>query len=431
MRRALANGLLMLASAALTLGVAEIALRILAPQRREGVANVQDPVSGLSVTRSSGSALHEHGPRRVRYHFAAPHLRGASPRPNAFRVLAVGDSFTFGELLPDTATFLTRIEQVLHRDPVLTRVQLLNGGGRGYGVAEYVRYVERFGAETRPHALAVFLNSDDVGRVASSPLYRRVGDSLVALRAPIAWGKQIVNAIPGYAWAVERSHLAAFVRARLFVLLRGTRAAPDPDIILHGPRRRLPPAEASEAVERAELLFGRLAAWSRAHRVPLLVVTTGWAQPAHYGDPHEPTLRFLARAPAFFDSLGVPYHDLAPALTPVRLRDPARYVIAGDGHPSEAGAALIARFAAPVVGDWLRGLIATPLPRQTAPPPRDLPAPKRAPASPRPARAGAVRHRRGPCSGHPRRRASSSARAYHRAYRCAGRSGGPCSRRRR
>lgn len=353
MRRTAQNTLLALGATLLTLALVEAGLRLFAPQDRQGRIQVQLPESGHSVNPSRGTVLHELGARRVRYRYAPPHLRGRGPQPGRYHVLVVGDSFVFGELLGEHATPVARLESLLRRDTALAPVQLLNGGAMGYGTADYVRFVEEVGDAVAPQAVLVMLNTDDVGRIVQKRLYRWAGpDSLAPVRVPVSPARRLTDAVPGYNWAIEHLHVAALVRYRLRVLLRGRRTF-DADYLRHGPWRHLPEPQAAEATRQAEALFARLARWCRARRVPLFVITTGWGRPALYGDPREPTRRFLAAAPAFFARLDVPFHDTAPALSRVRLRDPGRYVIAQNGHPNEAGAALIAAHAAPVVSAWL------------------------------------------------------------------------------
>ena len=57
----------------------------------------------------------------------------------------------------------------------------------------------------------------------------------------------------------------------------------------------------------------------------------------------EPTHAFINVAPAVFEALGIPFYDVTPTVAAIRSRGPGAFIIQGDGHPNERGAALIAQ----------------------------------------------------------------------------------------
>lgn len=80
--------------------------------------------------------------------------------PGGVRILALGDSFTFGVGAQDGETFPARLEEVLRSKGV--PAQVLNAGAPGFGVPDAVAWYERYGIELEPDAivLAVFLAND-------------------------------------------------------------------------------------------------------------------------------------------------------------------------------------------------------------------------------------------------------------------------------
>jgi lysophospholipase L1-like esterase len=56
----------------------------------------------------------------------------------------------------------------------------------------------------------------------------------------------------------------------------------------------------------------------------------------------EPTAVFMASATRTFTNLGVPYLDISPMIGETIRSAPEKYTIAGDGHPNERAAQLIA-----------------------------------------------------------------------------------------
>jgi lysophospholipase L1-like esterase len=84
---------------------------------------------------------------------------GEKPR-GGVRILALGDSFTFGVGAQDGEAFPARLEEVLRTKGI--PVQVLNAGAPGFGVPDAVAWYERYGLALDPDAvvLAVFLAND-------------------------------------------------------------------------------------------------------------------------------------------------------------------------------------------------------------------------------------------------------------------------------
>ena len=107
-------------------------------------------------------------------------------RDDAFRVLILGDSFTFGSTVPDGLEWPSRLQA---RDE---RMQIINLGVGGYGVAQmYVTLRDEI-AEYRPHAVVFAPITDDLNRSLLS--FREYGqprfvvnekNELVAMNLPI------------------------------------------------------------------------------------------------------------------------------------------------------------------------------------------------------------------------------------------------------
>jgi hypothetical protein len=160
-----------------------------------------------------------------------------------------------------------------------------------------------------------------------------------------------MNGLPGYQWMLEHSHLVQLVRNQIELISkkpsRRTQTPPSP-----GPDS----AQAVESARRAkalgEALFRRLSAWCKERNVYLMVATTGWHKPP-YADSLEPTRVFMSGAESFFSDLGVPFSDPSNVLRQRMGGDSGKYTIQGDGHPNEAGAALIAEHALPFVKSQL------------------------------------------------------------------------------
>jgi lysophospholipase L1-like esterase len=90
-------------------------------------------------------------------------LRGAEigPKtPGTTRVLALGDSFTFGVGAREKDTFPVRLQEILRSRGV--RAEVLNAGSPGYGVPDEAAWFERWGRPLAPDVIliAVFVGND-------------------------------------------------------------------------------------------------------------------------------------------------------------------------------------------------------------------------------------------------------------------------------
>lgn len=213
----LANVVLVLASTFASLLMCEVILRVVAPQDLSGSWEVYNG-DGLLVNKSSGTAFHQLGARRVEYHFAPPHLRDLDSDLSvvsgpSWKVLVVGDSYTFGWLLSDRITYVRRLEDYVNgtRPGNSPRFHFLDAAVGGWGAGDYTVYLRDYLPHIQPDYVLVFVNTDDIGRALKSPLVsfeRR----LAFRKGPSHRLKALVIAIPFYNYLLEHSQVAALVR---------------------------------------------------------------------------------------------------------------------------------------------------------------------------------------------------------------------------
>ena len=65
---------------------------------------------------SGGTARHQFGDRIAHYRFNDYHLRGAPVDFGRRRILALGDSYTFGWLLEEDKTYVARLSRACEAD---------------------------------------------------------------------------------------------------------------------------------------------------------------------------------------------------------------------------------------------------------------------------------------------------------------------------
>lgn len=115
---------------------------------------------------------------------------GTHPRPLHFRVLFLGDSFTFGVGVDEPRTFVAEVERRLHR------VHCTNLAVQGFGVDQMWLALQHYGFSRHPHLVVLCFIDDDLDRSLTNhfgasangnakPLYRLVDDELVL--APPSW----------------------------------------------------------------------------------------------------------------------------------------------------------------------------------------------------------------------------------------------------
>jgi lysophospholipase L1-like esterase len=88
-------------------------------------------------------------------------VHDTAPNSNSIRILALGDSCTFGLFVNDNETWPAQLEQKLNRGHVGSFV-VRNAGVTGYSSFQGYRYLERYGMLWHPHVvIASFGNTDE------------------------------------------------------------------------------------------------------------------------------------------------------------------------------------------------------------------------------------------------------------------------------
>ena len=110
-------------------------------------------------------------------------LFAALPATAAVRILAFGDSLTYGSGLPEPDGFVPQLEAWLHAHGAPDAV-VLNAGVPGEVTAEGLARVERTLAETRPDAVLVALGANDLLRgLSTSRMFGNLDGILAAVAA--------------------------------------------------------------------------------------------------------------------------------------------------------------------------------------------------------------------------------------------------------
>jgi len=325
----------------------EVAVRVAAPQNLSGTWR-EYHARGYLVNKAGGTARHQFGDRVVHYRFNEHHMRGAPIGSGKVRVLALGDSFTFGWLLNETDTYLARLQKDADERFRFGQFEILNGAAGGWGTEDYVAFLEDYGESIKPDVVLAFLGIDDTRRAINSRIYR-VADAATLTLEPTGYKrfestlKRLANAMPGYQLFLEHSHLFQLIRK---VSLRDETAAFRASTGM-GPSANSitsPTVAANDpAIVKQKALFIRLADWCNKHDAKLLV-TTNWPVDQNYSPipMNNPNRDFRAQTVEFFRDRGIEFFDAGPTIGQQIGNQLDNYQIKDDGHPTEAGAKLIA-----------------------------------------------------------------------------------------
>lgn len=133
-------------------------------------------------------------------------------------ILAVGDSFTYGDEVEDGQTWPAQLQQ-------LTGRRVLNAGVSGYGFDQIVLRAEQLAAKYKPAVIVVSFIADDIRRTEMRRLwsadkpYFVIEDGRLALRGvPVPPRVDPASTLSFWQWTLGYSQLFDFILRRLDLL---------------------------------------------------------------------------------------------------------------------------------------------------------------------------------------------------------------------
>ena len=180
---------------------------------RDGGRYVHDPELG-HVPRAgyaaAGTTIEADGLRRT-----GEQVAGA---PTLGSILAVGDSFTYGDEVNDGQTWPAQLQ-------LLTGRRVLNAGVSGYGFDQIVLRAEQLAAKVKPSVIVVSFIADDIRRTEMRRLwsadkpYFVIEDGKLLLRGvPVPPRADPGSTMSFWQWTLGYSHLFDFILRRLDLL---------------------------------------------------------------------------------------------------------------------------------------------------------------------------------------------------------------------
>jgi lysophospholipase L1-like esterase len=221
-------------------GIAEIAVRIFCPRQVSPVRFAFDPQLGEIPTPNQKGRKIMPGAFAHTYSNNSYGFRGSREydfkKGGKYRILFLGDSFTYGLGVNDEQTFAYLTEKLLLGNGL--DVEVINTGNPGKGTDYELRLFQVLGGKFNPDLTVVcFVGNDFFDNERGA--YFTVSESGEISPKPLSQGlaKAILNQLPGYNWLVSYSQAANLVRdAVVIYLTRRTRPEARPDgLVIHYP----------------------------------------------------------------------------------------------------------------------------------------------------------------------------------------------------
>jgi lysophospholipase L1-like esterase len=291
--------------------------------RASGLLELQTSRTQFSTTKGyelapNNKTINSHGLRDREYSLLKP--------TNTFRILALGDSFTYGHGVRSEETYVKQLEAILNRKLGHhgTRFEVLNAGVPGYNTHQELIHLQEVGLLYNPDAILLgFTMSDaELGFFGSKNA------------AAQKWPVQLKE------WIKDHFALYQFVRMGLKRLLDRIEAAKY-DIEAGGtsvlPIQLAAAGKTSPGWELCRQSLEGLAAISRDRGIPILIVIYPFLGQLDESYPFRDSHALVARTATGY---GMGVIDLLPHFTG---RDPSGlWVSAKDSHPNASANAIAA-----------------------------------------------------------------------------------------
>ncbi|GJM44628.1 MAG: hypothetical protein DHS20C21_14700 [Gemmatimonadota bacterium] len=252
-----------------------------------------------------------------------PEISVEKPR-GTFRVLGLGDSFTFGEGVREEDTFLRRLERRFNEGQGGSpRFEFLNAACGGYNTADEVLYLERKWLALAPDVvLIVFYLNDAYNHETIMEMGEDVGANLTQPSGLARWSLVWDHVQHRVATRRQAKRIERFYRAPFF----------------REPGEYLPYADAAKADwRRTRAGFRRAAEIAEEAGLGIGLVLFPMLYELDDDHPFTEVHRFVA---AEAERLGIPVLDLLPAFRGRDAKD--LWVHPGDHHPNERAHAIAA-----------------------------------------------------------------------------------------
>jgi lysophospholipase L1-like esterase len=133
----------------------------------------------------------------------------------AFRILGLGDSFTFGLGVAASDSYLKVLEHRLRQRLTHRSTDVINAGVPAWGGADELIFLMTEGVKYQPDLVLLAFHDNDLWDTWISQLVRLEEGRLVCVTTPaenVAPSSRVTRFVPFYPWLAQRSHLLNLVR---------------------------------------------------------------------------------------------------------------------------------------------------------------------------------------------------------------------------
>jgi hypothetical protein len=214
-------------------GMAEVAVRLISPQRVGPTQFAFNPELGAIPAPLQRGVESEPGVYRFTYHNNSLGWRGRreyrEAKPTEYRVLFLGDSFTYGLGVNDDQTFAALVEKELRADRM--SVEVMNAGCPGKGTDYELKCFQTLGRKFHPDLTVLGFFPNDFQDNSRGEYYQvgRKGELRVKpLEQEQGAIKTLLAHLPLYNWLISWSHAASLIKQAGIKLLINQAPPTDP-----------------------------------------------------------------------------------------------------------------------------------------------------------------------------------------------------------
>jgi lysophospholipase L1-like esterase len=201
----------------LSLLVAEAGVRVFCPQRIIP-RYVESAPWGVRKILPHVNGVHLSSEYKCRYRTNSKGFRGTAeyalvPPEHCFRIVVQGDSVTMGLGVEDDETYSYVLEDMLRRDGI--NAEVINMGIPGFGTAEELIQFHAVAKEYKPDLVILGFFYNDYMNNAICGLFTNQNGVLARTEnnfIPGIYIRDRLNAVPGYSFLSQHSHLMTLVR---------------------------------------------------------------------------------------------------------------------------------------------------------------------------------------------------------------------------
>lgn len=338
------NLLLLTISVLGSLLLAEFLVRIILPQDKM-ITWLEMHPDGFMMNQRNGDAIQEHNENVINYTFTDTRLRTTESNSDSIakKVLALGDSFTFGLLLQEEDTYVHLLNEKL-KESGADSVQVLNGGVGGAGLADWPAWLESNGSQIDADIILYFMNIHDLERALSKNIYVLEKDSLIKSQR---WEPRRIMQNLGkkswYRWLQGNSELFTLVVKVLwknvyFVDLTSEFNEEKATVVI--PKIEELYIESGYSLDLGVKLFEKMNAWCHSNNCELIITTTGFFPDAEESVHTKRLYRALLERNTSLTN-ETKFFDISSCVDSAVISNYESIIIPGDTHPNRKGSEII------------------------------------------------------------------------------------------